>query len=802
MTRLFLFLFNVGDHMAPSNRHTNPIAILEGTTAPTNLGRNEVFFKASTTRVKEVITQQGTIRLEDSLSYDFQYFTSEQRVASEVAFNQLSSVLEKVAVTRETLGDKVCPPFPLVVAHLDAENIRLYHFCDIAQSGAVFLNYYEQPFSEDSIEFDGFCQLIENAHSSRIARHQLLNDRCWYSRWNNGWELERKFTFSDLPDIWALTVDLYQEMLQGKIKGFVPELDMEFQVFDYDSYIYDIFSPMEEAGYVSFIPQSNGLMTIKRKWFQENAELRRETVMHDVNLNLQNVEDKLAEIVPGGQFKVMPAFRRKRFDVNMESLETGNIYGVYFDICRLIDYPAGPSFGQCEVEYCRTRTLRDVEKVEEEFEEIANYVRVFLERKEVAFNHDLYSKLDFVREAAEQLEAGMGKTDSFARLEVLAAPALDKLDTYLVTGNWKIRHNEPVSPEDSQLCFYRLNDDMLGTSVFLDLRKEFDAVQSFSKGQWVNLENTVSERNLNAASVPLAIVRLLGDQFQLTHLCSRVESHITHMLSPKKTADVIGADIFQGICSAYLQHHVKMSNFECYYVKGMPDTELEQKFNIATPYDYLALNRLFYSALDDGEIEGFRPQLGDEIQQWSYDNNFCRILPNKKGVGGYVSIMHWSRVMRDQWADPVVTFKKKLFHEDALERWERNYHGLRIEGTPEESLAAYFDLPLEKLPEWRRTRYDIACECEETANIFMVNFEDTRVWEENAHEGQLQQCEIEYLKTRGEPDKLLIYRDFETLCQRVEAFMEERNLSFQRSNYSKMTFLKDYLASKLEMTES
>jgi hypothetical protein len=142
-------------------------------------------------------------------------------------------------------------------------------------------------------------------------------------------------------------------------------------------------------------------MTVKRKWFTENTEIRRETVTGNVELALDGIEAHISTMT-SAPVKRLPMFRRKRFDVNFESLDTGNIFGVYFDICRT-ENPVH-AFAQCEVEYCRTRTFDELRGVMEEFEAVADYTRQFLLRHEVKFEHDTYSKLDFVREA-EKLAA-------------------------------------------------------------------------------------------------------------------------------------------------------------------------------------------------------------------------------------------------------------------------------------------------------------------------------------------------------------------------------------------------------------
>jgi len=289
-------------------------------------------------------------------------------------------------------------------------------------------------------------------------------------------------------------------------------------------------------------------------------------------------------------------------------------------------------------------------------------------------------------------------------------------------------------------------------------------------------------------------VALEGETLQVTHLLTRVEKHITHLLKPPHPIAACRAEqLIETLRAGFEVNHLYLNNFECYYIKGMPDTELEQKFNITGEYDYHVLNRLWYEALSDRCVEGFVPQLGDEIQHWAYDNDFCRIKPNPELMAGYVSIMHWSRVRKSSWDDPVVTYKKKLYREDALERWERNYAGQYIHGTPEESMTSFFKLPLASLPAWRRTRYDMACEAVETGNIFMINFEDSRVRNDYSQCGRLQQCEIEYLKTRGQPKEHLIYSDLEKLSRKVEAFMHSIGLVCERTNYSKLTFLEEYV---------
>ncbi|WP_454868330.1 hypothetical protein [Pseudomonas farris] len=371
---------------------------------------------------------------------------------------------------------------------------------------------------------------------------------------------------------------------------------------------------------------------------------------------------------------------------------------------------------------------------------------------------------------------------------------------YIVFGSWKVRHNEPLRAHEKSLRLYAHDAiDSREHSIYLDLRTRYTDCLELHEGTLAEKHFSVDEvlENMSENVLPLAIVSGTDNQWTISHLTTRLEKHVTHLIKvPDGSIAATSDNLLSQLTDAFDSHHIKMNNFECFYIKGMPDTELEQKFDIKGEYDYHLLNKLWYAALDSGELKGLAPQLGDEIEHWSYDNDFCKILPNAEKMAGYLSIMHWSRLKKTNWDQPVVTFKKKLYDEDALERWERNYAGQFIEGTPEESLARYFKLPLWTLPSWRRTRYDIACEVLATGNIFMVNFEDSRVRDDRSESGRLQQCEIEYLKTRGTPDEACIYKDLEEVSRQVEAFMSNFGLSAERSNYSKLTFLENYVAVK------
>lgn len=390
---VLIFLYKAGEHCAPVDNAYSPEVILYAEANNLLYGDNGLFISNNTNvRVRE-IQLIGNAKVDvDSFNYDFCYFSRAQRQVSNVSTDKLQSILTNI---KPDETPSALALVPMVVAIIGLEHLEFYHYVQQGEPGALFLHYHSTEWKEKS----NWSDLMTSLQSGQSRLNQiwpLLNDDCWFSKWRADIEMERKFTFEGIPNTWMLINRLYDEILTNGLKGFIPELDREFQVFDYESHIFDVFDNPTEAGYISFIPQADGRMTLKRKWFVENTEIRKETVIANLDIQPNQMQAKVQSMTTAATQK-MPVFRRKRFDVNFESLRTGNIYGVYFDICRT----SSPehSFAQCEVEYCRSRTFQPLHDVVEEFEFVAEYTRDFLERMQIDFVHNTFSKLDFVREA-------------------------------------------------------------------------------------------------------------------------------------------------------------------------------------------------------------------------------------------------------------------------------------------------------------------------------------------------------------------------------------------------------------------
>lgn len=393
-TELFVLLFQPGEFFAPRSVVTHPELILQCEPEQAKLGNNALFHCQDDLIADRVFTKD-TERPFGPSAYQFHYFDSAHRAKKSQSKEIFNEVFESVG---SSYGFEDLMPAVAVQFDKDSKSVKLYHFNDTAYHGTIFLKYAEMPWDAEA-SGSGWTRCVnalEQAYPRLLKYRHLLNDTCWYTRWKHDMELERKYTFKNIPDTWALNTALYHSInLEGKLPGFVPELDMDIQVFDYDNHLFEVIEPASK-GYISFIPQTNGKVVVKQKWFEENTELRKETIHYDCELSDAEFETKAMELAQG-EVKRMAPFRRKRFDVNFESLDTGNIFGVYFDICRNLEEPEKYAFSQCEVEYCRSRTMFDFQKVMDEYEVICAYVKDFLTQKGMEFEQDLFSKLDFAR---------------------------------------------------------------------------------------------------------------------------------------------------------------------------------------------------------------------------------------------------------------------------------------------------------------------------------------------------------------------------------------------------------------------
>lgn len=374
---------------------------------------------------------------------------------------------------------------------------------------------------------------------------------------------------------------------------------------------------------------------------------------------------------------------------------------------------------------------------------------------------------------------------------------------YLVAfGSWKLRHNEPLNPDEAVLRLMPLLEppaELQRVACVVDITQSSFAQSGVVLDTRGDEEPWIGRIPDLADEVPLALVAEQDGELRLTHLLMRLAEPVAQFYRVDEQP-YAALPLWQRISELNEQGHLRLSNHECYYLKDQQDIELEQKLSLDAPFPYLELCLRLRRSLADGEAPGFRAQYGDEYQFWSYDNFFYEIQPNERREAGYVSVISYCKKKRS-WDDPMFMFKKKIYSEDSLERWERNFENQRVEGDKQAALRDYFGYPIAALPTWRRTRCDVAFESD-AGHVFMVNFDDCRVWDAEPGSERLQQVEVEYLKTRGVPDRASIYEDFNRLVAFVEQKVQDWGFTSRRTHYSKLTFLKDYVASAPQRLDS
>ncbi|MBI6705395.1 hypothetical protein [Pseudomonas viridiflava] len=367
------------------------VAVVDTEAPLARYAENGLFIPGGTLRAHWLSNAHHTHVPMPMAGFDFQIFSASQRRRTKESRSRMYTLDPER--NRPQAGQALLAT--LAVVH-HASGASVYHYVHEGEAGALFLHLIEV----ESIERDVWkaWQRLARVAAIQAARSQpLLSDDCWYVRWRPEMELERKFTSFEIPDMWQLSSAMHKAIGLGEYPDLVLEIDRDFQTYDYESHIFEVTGDPLETGYIAFIPQADGLMAVKRKWFIENAELRREDFNIDQPVAFADIETHARSMTPANLHRLKP-FRRTRIDINFESLRTGNGFGAYFDVCRMVDGSA--HFAQIEVEYCRSRTLHGLRDVEEDFETVSNVMRDFLAQSDTSFQQDLYSKLDFAREAS------------------------------------------------------------------------------------------------------------------------------------------------------------------------------------------------------------------------------------------------------------------------------------------------------------------------------------------------------------------------------------------------------------------
>ena len=380
------------------------VAVLACSGTGLRKGANSFYVRGGDLRLQAVWLPDGhcDAALSDAPAFEYRSFSATQRAASRDFCTWLCALYPALASALGT-GTGLAPRIaPGIVATREGDSLVFHHFVQQGELGSLFVRYRDEPVPDAPLAWQHFDSLLASHAPLLAALRPALGDECWYTKWRPDLEMERKFSFRGIPDTWRLLMAFHDAIADGALPDFVPEIDREIQVWDYEQHIFEVLGANAESGYIAYIPQADGRMTVKRKWFIENSEVRRESLWGNLALGMDDIEAHVRTLTHEATRR-LPSYRRKRFDAQFESLATGNIFGIYMDVCRTLD--DAHSFSQCEVEYCRTRSFGELRGLEQDFDAISGFVGASLARWGQAHQQDLYSKLDFVREIADAGQA-------------------------------------------------------------------------------------------------------------------------------------------------------------------------------------------------------------------------------------------------------------------------------------------------------------------------------------------------------------------------------------------------------------
>lgn len=214
-------------------------------------------------------------------------------------------------------------------------------------------------------------------------------------------------------------------------------------------------------------------------------------------------------------------------------------------------------------------------------------------------------------------------------------------------------------------------------------------------------------------------------------------------------------------------------------------TEIEQKITLGGDASAWRLTKELWVRADRDRLGAFIPEPGYELTRWHFAQHTYEVL-EPAGERGYLAFL---RGRDGRW-----NLKRKRFEREALRREETFQRGVAVtESTFDAFLAReYAGLTVRRLPDFRRTRFDVNVESTRTGHAYGIEIDEVTVeGDDGPH--VLRQLEIEYLHSRRHEglDPASIDSDIADLTSRVEEHLKESGTPGERTFYSKLAFLRE-----------
>jgi hypothetical protein len=291
---------------------------------------------------------------------------------------------------------------PLMVASVATGHLTIHAQIRIGDDEALLLRAGAVGLSatrdDASALADGMAGALRLIHRDRLF---LNNHDCCYRKQFPELEIEYKLTLDGPIDLYGTSVALRNLVGTNEMPDYRWQYRDDFQQWDFDNVLFEVEGPAEEAGYISFIPDSTGTVTVKRKWFLADSVSRRESRWRGQALDRKNLARHITEFF-GVEFTYRGSFRRRRFDITCESVVSGNVHSIMLDRCTPYD-PTGPDLYQAEVEYLTSRSsdADSADVVHEELRYLTDVTRQTLRGRGITFHEGQLSKLSYLRNLQE-----------------------------------------------------------------------------------------------------------------------------------------------------------------------------------------------------------------------------------------------------------------------------------------------------------------------------------------------------------------------------------------------------------------
>lgn len=297
--------------------------------------------------------------------------------------------------TNFTIDIKYMIPIYFVRAY--KKQLLIYKSVQFYNSEIIFLNVdLNKVFKLSSTNLYKLCKL--NSEKNKIA---LSNQDAYLKKYRSDIEIEYKFNLDSNCHIWTLAIQFQKLIRQGELHGFMLQYLDNFNQWDFENYLYEITQPKKYVGYISFIKCPDEKFVVKQKIYAEDKLERIEIRNKNIELE-KNKEYYLNKNYPELKYEKLEPFNRQRFDVNLESLGTGNIYSIMFDRNVVMNHP-DHILVQCEIEYLKSRTSGEIIKVKEELSHVKDFVKKVFDKENIVYKETFYSKLSFLRDVNYKL---------------------------------------------------------------------------------------------------------------------------------------------------------------------------------------------------------------------------------------------------------------------------------------------------------------------------------------------------------------------------------------------------------------